>query len=185
MDHRHASFFCNLDDFILSQIGSHRSVLSKLTNLIRFISLEGTQHQKMFPKRKANVSDSSFVSPPGFLFFSLTYLVPMHRESVFVREDGYSSHRKFMSSAEHTNGDFLTVGEIELELTESLSFVCDCPTYTKQYLIPNASPLSHMTNTIILTPRLTTISFRRFPMTSLFRRIVSTECSRCWGIALC
>jgi hypothetical protein len=61
----------------------------------------------------------------------------MHRESVFVREDGNSSHREFMSSTEHTNGDFLTVGEIELELRESLSFVCDCPTQNNtSYTMP-------------------------------------------------
>lgn len=35
----------------------------------------------------------------------------------------------------------------------------------------------------ILTPRLTAISFLRLPITSLLRRMVSTECSRC-GMAM-
>lgn len=63
-----------------------------------------------------------------------------------------------MSGTETTNGNFLHCNRVNIRL------IWD------RYLL-----LVAMTT---LTPRLATISLRRLPMTSLFLRIVSTECSR-------
>lgn len=59
----------------------------------------------------------------------ISYLVTMHRKTIFVREDSNSSHRQFVSGSEDSNSDFL-VTLISVHPQTTLKYIDSLSTYS-------------------------------------------------------